>query len=187
MANTTSIDTHRDLSAPRTGWHVVWGILLIVAGVLAVLMPGIAALATALIFGWLLVMSGVFEIVYAFQTRGHDGFGWKLASGILTLLLGIAIVVVPLAGVASLALLVGAFLFVGGITRSMLAFRLRPRSGWGWVLFDGLLSIGLALLIAIGWPASSLAFIGLLTGFTLISTGVWRIMLRHESMRTHTG
>jgi len=85
MANTTSIDTHRDLSAPRTGWHVVWGILLIVAGVLAVLMPGIAALATALIFGWLLVMSGVFEIVYAFQTRGHDGFGWKLASGILTL------------------------------------------------------------------------------------------------------
>ena len=187
MANTTSIDTHRDLPAPGTGWHVVWGILLIVAGVLAVLMPGIAALATALIFGWLLVMSGVFEIVYAFQTRGHDGFGWKLASGILTLLLGIAIVVVPLAGVASLALLVGAFLFVGGITRTMLAFRLRPRSGWGWVLFDGLLSIGLALLIAIGWPASSLAFIGLLTGFTLISTGVWRIMLRHAWPRTHAG
>jgi len=187
MANTTSVDTHRDLPASGTGWHVVWGILLIVAGVLAVLMPGIAALATALVFGWLLVMSGVFEIVYAIQTRGHDGFGWKLASGILTLLLGLAIVIVPLAGVASLALLVGAFLFAGGITRTMLSFRLRPRSGWGWVLFDGLLSIGLALLIVAGWPTSSLAFIGLLTGFTLISTGVWRIMLRHASTRAEVG
>jgi uncharacterized membrane protein HdeD (DUF308 family) len=187
MANTTSIDTHRDVPAAGTGWHVVWGILLIVAGVLAVLMPGIAALATALVFGWLLVMSGVFEIVYAIQTRGHDGFGWKVASGILTLLLGVAIVIVPLAGVASLALLVGAFLFAGGVARTLLAFRLRPRGGWGWVLFDGLLSIGLAVLIVIGWPASSLAFIGLLTGFTLISTGVWRIMLRHASTRPHTG
>ena len=138
-------------------------------------------------FGWLLVMSGVFEIVYAIHTRGHDGFGWKLASGILTLLLGLAVVIVPLAGVASLALLVGAFLFAGGIARTVLSFRLRPRSGWGWVLFDGLLSIGLALLIVIGWPASSLAFIGLLTGFTLISTGVWRIMLRHASSRAHVG
>jgi uncharacterized membrane protein HdeD (DUF308 family) len=59
----------------------------------------------------------------------------------------------------------------------MLAFRLKPQRGWGWVLFDGLLSIALAILIVIGWPQSSLAIIGLLTGFSLISTGVWRIVL----------
>jgi uncharacterized membrane protein HdeD (DUF308 family) len=179
MATTTSADIDHGRPSTGSGRQVVWGVLLIVAGVLAVLMPGIAALATALVFGWLLVLSGVFEIVYAFQTRGHEGFGWKLASGILTLVLGLAIVVLPLAGVASIALLVGAFLFAGGVTRTLLAFRVRPRGGWGFVLFDGLLSIGLAILIAIGWPASSIAFVGLLTGFTLISTGIWRIMLRH--------
>jgi uncharacterized membrane protein HdeD (DUF308 family) len=96
-------------------------------------------------------------------------------------MLGIAILVLPLAGVASLALLVAAFLFAGGITRTALAFRFKPRRGWGWVLFDGLLSIGLAILIAIGWPQSSLAFVGLLTGFTLISAGIWRTMLRRGS------
>jgi uncharacterized membrane protein HdeD (DUF308 family) len=122
------------------------------------------------------------EIAYAIQTRDKDGFGWKLASGILTLVLGIAILVLPLAGAASLALLVGAFLFASGITRTVLAFRLKPQRGWGWILFDGLLSIGLALLIAIGWPQSSLAFIGLLTGFTLILTGIWRIMLRRGAL-----
>ena len=116
------------------------------------------------------------------QTRARHGFGWKLASGALTLVLGIAILVIPVAGVASLALMVGAFLFAGGVTRTMLAFRLKPQSGWGWVLLDGLVSILVAILIAIGWPQSSLAFIGLLTGFSLIATGVWRILLRHHPL-----
>ena len=177
-------DTHvigasdgRELGTAGRGWQIAWGVLLVIAGFLAVLMPGIAALATALVFAWLLIFSGGFEIGYAFHTRALHGFGWRLASGILTLLLGIAILVVPLAGVASLALLVGAFLLLGGISRVALSMRLRPQRGWGWVLFDGILSIVLAILIAIGWPQSSLAIIGLLTGFTLISTGVWRIVL----------
>lgn len=162
------------------GWQVAWGVLLIIAGILAVLMPGIAALATALVFGWVLLFAGGFEIAYAFQTSHRAGFGWKLAAGVLTLLLGIGILIVPLAGIASLALLVGAFLFAGGIARIVLALRLKPRYGWGWVLFDGVLSIVLAILIAVGWPQSSLALIGLLTGFSLLSSGIWRIMLaRH--------
>lgn len=181
MANVKDAAPGVRLGASGSGWQAVWGVLLILAGVLAVLMPGIAALATALIFAWLLILGGGFEIVYAIQTRARDGFGWKLASGVLTLVLGIAILIVPIAGIASLALMVGAFLLAGGVARTMLAFRLKPQSGWGWVLFDGLLSIAVAILIAIGWPQSSLAFIGLLTGFSLIATGVWRIMLRHHS------
>jgi uncharacterized membrane protein HdeD (DUF308 family) len=181
-----AIGTHANMDhsattpAAGSGWQVLWGILLIVAGILAVMMPGVAALATVLVFGWLLVFSGIFEIAYSFQSRGQGGFGWKLASGILTLLLGIAIVFLPVAGIASMALLVGAFLFAGGIARTVLSFRLRPMRGWGWVLFDGLLSIVLAILILIGWPASSIAFIGLLTGFSLIFSGVWRIILRNQ-------
>lgn len=182
MANAKDAAPGAHLGTSGAGWPVVWGVLLILAGVLAVLMPGIAALATALIFAWLLVFGGAFEIVYAVQTRSRDGFGWKLASGILTLVLGIAILIVPLAGVASLALMVGAFLFAGGVTRTLLAFRLKAQSGWGWILFDGLLSIAVAIFIAIGWPQSSLAFIGLLTGFSLIATGIWRIVLRNHPL-----
>ena len=182
MVNEINAPRVQAVAAPSTGWQIAWGVLLIISGILAVLMPGIAALATALVFAWLLIFGGGCEIAYAIQTRDKDGFGWKLASGILTLVLGIAILVLPLAGAESLALLVGAFLFASGITRTVLAFRLKPQRGWGWILFDGLLSIGLALLIAIGWPQSSLAFIGLLTGFTLILTGIWRIMLRRGAL-----
>ncbi len=181
MANSNAtMAPHRAAAGiPGSGWQVVWGILLIVAGVLAVMMPVVAAFATALVFAWVLIVAGGCEIVYAIQARQADGFGWKLASGILTFVLGVVILFVPVAGIASLALLVGAFLLVGGVARSMLALRLRPRSGWGWILFDGLLSVILAVLIAVGWPATSLALIGLLTGFALISTGIWRIALRH--------
>ena len=160
-----------------SGWQIVWGLLLIATGILAVLMPVVAALATALVFGWLLVLGGGWEIVHAIHTRTQEHFGWKLASGVLTLVLGIAIVILPGVGAASLALLVGAFLFAGGFVRIWLALRLRPRRGLGWVLFDGLLSIVLAALIAAGWPGGSIAFMGLLTGFVLISAGVWRIVL----------
>jgi uncharacterized membrane protein HdeD (DUF308 family) len=184
MATASELNAPGDRNSgtrPAGGWQVAWGVLLIISGVVAMAMPAAAALATALLFAWLLIVSGGVELAYAIQTRAWPGFGWKLASGILTLLLGIAILWMPLAGVASLAMLVGAFLFVGGITRIALAFKLKPQRGWGWVLFDGLLSVVLAALIAFGWPESSVAFIGLLAGFWLIWAGLWRILLRPAS------
>ena len=161
----------------RRGWSIAWGILLIVIGILALLMPEVAALATVLTLAWLLIFAGVVELVHAFQTRRRSGFGWKLAAAIITLILGLCILLFPVAGIATLALWIGAFIFAGGIVRLILAFRVRPAKGWGWVLLDGLLAIVIGGLIAWGWPASSIAFIGLLTGFWLLFSGVWRIML----------
>jgi uncharacterized membrane protein HdeD (DUF308 family) len=161
--------------------------VLIIIGILALLMPEIAAMATVLTLAWLLVFAGIVEIVHAFQTRRRKGFGWKLVAGIVTLLLGVFILVFPVAGIATLALWIGAFLFAGGIIRLILAFRLKPAKGWGWVLFDGIVSIVVAGLIAWGWPASSISFIGLLTGFWLLFSGIWRIMLDGRAPRAGEG
>ncbi len=161
------------------GWRIAYGVLLVIAGALAILMPGIAALSTALLLGWLLAFGGIVEIAYAIHTRHSGGFGWKIGSGILTLILGVAILLVPLAAIASIGLLVAAFLFVGGVGRAMLATRMRPARGWGWILVDGIVSVVLAGLIALAWPGSSIAVIGVLVGFWLITAGIWRILLRH--------
>jgi uncharacterized membrane protein HdeD (DUF308 family) len=159
------------------GWRIGLGIVLILCGLGALMIPEIAALGTTVFFAGLLVFGGICEITYAIHTRAWQGFGWKLTSGILTLLLGLAVLVFPVVGAVSLGLLVGSFLFVGGIARTMLSLRMRPRPRWGWVLFDGLLSIALALVIMVGWPGTSLIVIGVLTGFWLISAGMWRIAL----------
>lgn len=175
--------SHGAAPASGPGWSIAWGVLLILVGVLAVLMPEVAALATVVTFGWLLLLGGLFELVDAIQARRHKGFGWRVFSGVLTLALGLVILLVPFAGAASLALLVGAILFAGGIVRLLLAFQLRPLRGWGWVMSDGVVSILVAILIVIGWPQSSLPFIGLLTGFWLIAAGSWRILLARFASR----
>lgn len=179
MATGTDLHAHpgRIRSPASSGWQVAWGVLLIISGIVAILIPVVAALATGLLFGWLLIIGGASELAYAFHMRSEPGFAWKLASGIVTLVLGILVLVAPLAGAASLAVLVGAFLFVGGVARIALAIQLRHQRGWGWVLFDGLLSIVIAALIVSGWPESSIAFIGLMTGFWLVWAGIWRLML----------
>ena len=158
------------------GWVIVWGIVLIATGIFAIVAPGAAALATVLVLAWLFVVAGVAQLVYAYQQRGHDGFGWKLVSALATLALGIAMLVFPAVSIASVALLIGGFIFASGISTVLLALRLKPKAGWGWVLFDGLLSIVIAILIATGWPQSSVEFVGILVGFCLVAGGIWRIM-----------
>jgi uncharacterized membrane protein HdeD (DUF308 family) len=159
------------------GWVIVWGILLIVCGFLAIMQPPMAALAAELLIAWLFVFAGVVQIVYAIQQRDKEGFGLKILSAILMLLIGIFLLVRPLAGIASITLLIGALVLASGVSSVMLALRLKPKQGWGWVLFDGILSIVIAVLIAAGWPQSSISFLGILVGVLLIYGGVWRIML----------
>jgi len=158
-------------------WSIVWGVLLILAGVLAIMQPAIAALALNLLLGWLLVFAGVFEIAAAIHERGKDGFRLKLLLGILTLVLGAFLLFQPLKGIASIALMIGAIMFAHGVSGLMLAFNLKPRKGWGWVLIDGVLSIVIAALIALGWPESSYRFVGILVGIGMMYGGVWRIVL----------
>ena len=159
------------------GWVIVWGVLLIVAGVLAIVVPAPAALAAVLLLAWLFVFAGVVELVWAFHQRAEDGFGWKVASGLATLVLGVLMLLFPVASIASVALMIGAFMFATGVSNVMLGFRLKPKAGWGWVLFDGALSIVIAALIAMGWPQDSVGFVGILVGICLISGGFWRIVL----------
>ncbi len=159
------------------GWVIAWGVLLIAAGIAAIVVPGVAALAAVLVLAWLFVFAGAVQLAYAYHQRTHEGFAWKLIAALATLLLGIAMLLFPAASIASLALLIGAFIFTGGVSSLMLSFRLRPKPGWGWVLFDGLLSVVIAALIANRWPQDSPAFVGILIGIFMISGGVWRIIL----------
>ena len=122
-ATTPALDTQH---AAR--WVMMLGIVMIVAGVLAVLAPGPAALAARLFSAAMFIVGGGAEIAYAVATRTQEGFGWKLLSGVAMVVLGVLFATFPLAGIASLALLVGALLLAHGVASVMLAFRLKPRA-----------------------------------------------------------
>lgn len=171
---TTSADPFASLSP---GWSLALGVLLVIAGIMAVMSPVVASITAALYIGWVAVIAGVIAIVVAIRTRSESDFGWRLAMGAVYLGLGFLLVNNPIAGAKWLALLVGAFMVASGVVELMLALHMKPRAGWGWLFANGLISIVFAIMIAVGWPYGSLILIGYLVGFQIITCGVARIAL----------
>ena len=169
------------------GWSLALGILLVVAGVLALVFPVIAAVTAALYIGWFALIAGVIAIVVAIRTRSEPQFGWRIAVGVLYLVLGFFLVANPIAGAASLAIVVGALMAASGVVEIMLSVRHKPRTGWGWLLANGIVSIVLAIMIAIGWPLGSLVLIGYLVGFQIIACGIARIGLASAARKPAPG
>jgi len=166
-----------------SGWSLALGILLVIAGVVALLFPVMAAFAASLYIGWFALIAGAIAIAVAIRTRAEPEFGWRLLMGVVYVALGLILVANPIAGAVSLAIFVAAMMAALGVVEIALALRIKPRRGWGWVLANGILSLGLAILIAIGWPLGSLVLIGYLVGFQIITCGVARIAVALASSK----
>lgn len=156
---------------------IVWGVLLIVLGMLAVASPLIAAVAVNVVIAWLIVLAGVVHLIVAFHTREAGKFIWRLLVGLAYVAFGVYLIARPAVGVASLTLLLASLFLVEGILNIALFFQTRSVRGSGWVLFDGIITLLLGLMIYMQWPSSSAWAIGTLVGVSLIVSGVTRVML----------
>ena len=169
------------------------GVLIVIFGLLAVALPGLAALAADVALAWVALFAGVLQLVYAYQARMEGGVAWHVLSAVLTIAFGVLLLVFPLEGVMALALLFGALILAVGIAETLLALRLRPAEGWGWVLATGIVSSLAGVLLALTWPENAFWVLGLYVGVSLISGGVWRVGLalalhkRHQRQRPVDG
>jgi uncharacterized membrane protein HdeD (DUF308 family) len=158
-------------------WTIWLSVLMIVAGMLAIVVPPAAGIAVVVLVAWLLILSGGAHLVFAWHTRTAGGIVWELILGLLYVGLGIYMLVQPIAGLASLTLLLAAYLFAEALLEFILSFTLRGQPGSGWLLFDGIVTIILCVMIWRTWPSSSEWVIGTLVGFSIIFGGVSRLML----------
>jgi uncharacterized membrane protein HdeD (DUF308 family) len=168
------------------GWSVGLSVLMIVAGFLAIAMPPAAGLAVNIIVAWLLVFSGAAHVVFAWHTRTVGGLVWELLLGVLYILVGAYLLSHPVAGLASLTLALGIYLFAEGILELVLSFRLRPMLGSRWLLFDGVVTLILAIMIWRTWPSSTEWVIGTLVGISMLFSGISRLMLSLAARRLVT-
>jgi uncharacterized membrane protein HdeD (DUF308 family) len=158
------------------GWVLALGLILIVLGTIALAMPFLASLATAMAFGVILLTGGIAQLVGAFWTRDWSGFFLSLLMGILYFVLGLLFVRDPGDALLAMTLLLACTLLVGGLFRIVgsLMFRF-PH--WGWILAGGVINLMLGILIWLQWPVSGLWVIGLFVGIDLIYTGwTWAIL-----------
>ena len=172
MTGHSSADVVRHAST----WSIIWGILLVVFGILAIGSPVLASVAVSALIAWLIILAGVVHLILAFQMhRGGSKF-WKILVGLAYLFFGIYVLIHPVLGVASLTLLLASLFVIEGILDIVLFFQMRSMRGAGWVLGDGMITLLLGLLIYLQWPSSSIWAIGTLVGVSMIISGISRVM-----------
>jgi len=142
-----------DVLRPKWGWFLFLGILMATLGTIALLIVPAATIGTALVVGWLLVFSGIIEMVHAFQVRRWGGLFLHLIGGLLGLLIGLLVVTHPVAGALAWTLLFASFLTVMGLFRLTAAVSLSSPAGAGlfsmelsllaWEFYSGSTGLGL--------------------------------------------
>jgi uncharacterized membrane protein HdeD (DUF308 family) len=123
------------------------------------------------------MISGVTHLVFAWKGHSTGSRLWELLVGLTYLFAGIYLILHPVAGLASLTLLLAFYLFFEGIFEILAFFPVRSRPGAGWLLFDGAITLLLAIMIWRHWPSSSVWAIGTLVGISMLFSGFSRLML----------
>ncbi|HVJ09174.1 MAG TPA: DUF308 domain-containing protein [Acidisarcina sp.] len=166
-----------------SGKSIVWAIFLIIFGFLAIALPFATSLGVVLILGWLLIFSGGLQLLYAFHSKGVGSVLWKLLVSALYFVVGLSLLLHPMSGVAGITLVLAVFFVAEGIVDLIAYFQTRSISGSGWILFDGIVTLILGVLVWKQWPSSSLWVIGTLVGIDMMITGWTRLMISLAARR----
>lgn len=153
------------------------GVLLVIAGALAIVVPVLAGVAVTAIVAWMLMLGAVLHFVWAWHRRGFGGVLWQALLGVLYAAVSGYLLVHPLRGLESLTLLLAIFLFIESGIEFVLGFELRGLHGAGWILVDAGVTLVLAGLILAAWPFDTGWAIGTLVGINLIFSGGSSLML----------
>jgi uncharacterized membrane protein HdeD (DUF308 family) len=170
------------------GLFLFEGIVLIALGSLAVLVPAVASVAATIVFGWILLLSGILGLISTLRARQAPGFGWSLVSAIIGIAAGLILLTMPLQGTLSLTAVLIAFLIVEGVASVLFAIEHRKGASgrWSWMLASGILDIILGGILLAGLPGTAVWALGLLIGINMIFGGwalVWMALhARSEAM-----
>ena len=185
-APTIAAVTHDEREHLRRLWwlFLALGLVSIFVGFLAISATWVATLASVFVFGVLLLVAGVTEVIHAVMVRNLKGFALHLLAAALYLFVGLFLLEDTVRAAAVLTLILGAGFLVGGVLRILFSLVVQF-PGWPWVALNGVVNLLLGFVILSGWPGSSLWVIGLLVGIDLIFHG-WSWVILALTLRTYT-
>ena len=159
----------------REHWvlFLIEGIVLVVLGILAILVPPLATITFTFFIGWLFLIMGIMGLITTFWARHAPGFWWSLLSAVLAIAAGIVLLINPFSGAFTLTLLLIAFFILEGVLSIMYALEHKKElSGrWGWMLASGVIDLILAAIILVGLPGTAAWALGLLVGINMLFGG----------------
>src|SRR3954468_16604159 len=150
---------------------MVIGVLAIGIGCIAILVPAVASVGTAIFIGWILVIAGSFLVAGAFMAHSIGSVVLRLVWALLTVIAGLWLIVEPHNGTLTLTLVLGIYFLFMGLTRIAVAFAARGQEGAGLVGLSGVAGLLIGILVLGKFPSSADWAIGLLVGIDLIFAG----------------
>jgi uncharacterized membrane protein HdeD (DUF308 family) len=174
LAMSATTDTAPLLSSLRAkwGWIVALGVVYLIAGFIALGSVVAATVVTVFVVGIMMIVSGVAEVISAFQFKSWGKFILWVLLGVLYIFAGFVTFENPLLAAALLTLILGATLVASGIMRIILAFSMKSGSPWVLVVLSGLITLILGGIILAHWPVASLYILGIFLGVDLVFAGV---------------
>jgi uncharacterized membrane protein HdeD (DUF308 family) len=166
-----------------SGWDYLPGIASIVIGAFALMVAPAASLAAGIYLGAMLCVVGGFGLVGGLAHVKQRGAWLAALLGLLTLVIGIAVLYNPVAGAVSLTWLIGAWFVVGGLFE--LAVGVTVPVGRGWLILAGLIDLILGGFVIMMKPADAFLFLGYFVGVSLLIRGLWSVLFVGELH--HTG
>src|ERR1700685_2054175 len=155
---------------------VGWAILLVVVGFLALALPFEAGIAIAIAVAALVILAGIAHLAGTLAARTTGAFFWRLLVGCAYLIAGVYLLMHPKLSLVSLTLALAVLFFVEGVFHLVTYFQIRSAPGAGWLLFDGIVTLILAVMIWRSWPASAVWAVGTIVGVNLLMSGFTRMM-----------
>lgn len=161
----------------RRSWRALMavGVLAILIGCVAILVPAVASVGTAIFIGWILVIAGAFLVAGAFAAQTVGSVVLRLLWALLTVIVGLWLIIEPHNGTLTLTLVLGIYFLFMGVTRIAVAFAARGQQGAGLVGLSGFAGLLIGILVLVEFPSSADWAIGLLVGIDLIFAG-WTLV-----------
>jgi len=156
-------------------WFLLPGIIFLVLGTLAITLPVTTSILIEVVIGILLTISGAVTTVHAFYLREWKGLALSLLVGILQVVIGVLFLMYPLKGVITITFLLGVCLLLEGSIQMSWAFLMRPLQRWGWLFFNGFITLTLGTLILSLWP-NDVWMLGFLVGVNFLVHGLALLM-----------
>jgi uncharacterized membrane protein HdeD (DUF308 family) len=166
----------------NAGLTVVIGIITVIAGLLAISSPLVAGVSITILVGAMLAISGVSQCFLAFKAGAFGRGLMVFVVGVLMTIAGVYMMNQPVAGLATLTIILMSYLLATGVLEIIVAVQLKPADGWGLQLFNGIVTLLLGIMLWRQFPLSGAWAIGVLFGIKMIFSG-WAFVFIGRSVK----
>lgn len=170
------LTTLKDGITRKRNWLIAIGVVMIIAGMAAIAFPHVSSLGVSFTIGFIMVIAGIANAISAFSYPKWQGMVLNLIISVLWAVAGIYLLTRPMDGLFALTILVAAAFIAEGILKAIFSFQLRPLSGWGWMLFSGIIAAALGIMLMMQFPLSALWALGTLAGINILISG-WSLVM----------